>query len=96
MKDQCVVISPGGGVYEAINNGDAVCECRYACLTAPKIVKAVVSVDGTVLDTVFAGNGGSHSWWQPAGGGLLKHPLKIGQTLRIEFSDECAFRIDWY
>lgn len=96
MKNDCIEFGPEGGVYEVTNDGDAVCEPRYACVTAPSIVKVKVSVEGTLVDVVYAGAGGSHSWWKEAGGGLLKYPLKVGRTLRVEFSGACAFRVDWY
>ncbi len=96
MKNQCVLFGPHGGVLEIVNDEEVVREPRYACVTAPKIIACHVSVDGTLVDKVYAGNGGSHSWWKEAGGGLLKYPLKQGQALKIEFSGECAFRIDWY
>lgn len=88
-------------IYEYTNDTDEVFEPRYASITARTVVACIVFVvapDGNtnVVDYVFAGNGGSHSWWKEAGGGLLKYPLKPGYTLRVEVSGPAAFRIDWY
>ena len=86
----------GGVVYSYTNDTDTSVEPRYACVTAPGVVECAVAVDGELVDKVYAGAGGSHSWWKEAGGGLLKFPLKPGQTLTITLSGEGAFRIDWY
>lgn len=96
MKNICFEFYEGGGEYFVTNEDEASCEPRYACVTAPVVIKVRVTVDGTLVDQIWAGNGGSHSWWKEAGGGLLKYPLKPGQTLGFHCDGECAVRIDWY
>lgn len=86
----------GGVVYEYTNDGEASVQPEYASVTAPEVITCVVTIDGTVTEKVYAGAGGSHSWWTAAGGRFLRYPLKPGQTLRVALSGEGAFRIDWY
>lgn len=78
----------------------------YASFSAALVVKCVVKrikpgpppVTEDV-DTVFAGAGGSHSWWDGAGGPLLDSPLLPGeQLLFTAFSmtpspSDCALRL---
>lgn len=85
----------GGVVYEYVNANDVSVDVEYASVTAPKVVRCDVTVDGRAVDTVWAGGGGSHSWWALAGGRFLRHPLKPGQTLRVKLSGKGAFRIGW-
>ena len=75
-------------------------DVSYASLTAPQVVRCDVEVDGQVVDTVWAGAGGSHSWWTPAGGKFLPPDvapsgLAKGQRLRVIVSGPCALRLDW-
>lgn len=69
---------------------------EYASITAPEVCGCSVKVDGSEVDFVYAGGGGSHSWWSAAGGRLIRYPLKPGQTLSIETDADASFRIDWY
>lgn len=71
-------------------------DVMYASVTAPEIVHLRIFIDDELWESVYAGNGGSHSWWQNAGGKLLNHTgLDPGQTLRIECDGPCAVRLDW-
>jgi len=75
----------------------------YASFTAALVAKAVVQLTRNlgsmeVIDTVFAGAGGTHSWWEGAGGPLLEGlPLQPGDKLEVIVTapsvTEVAFRI---
>ncbi len=84
------------------NEGDKHVDVLYASVTAQKIVKCEVFIDDTLIDCVFAGNGGSHSWWGYGGIGKLIPPdrypngIPQGSTLRMVCSDEAAMRVDFY
>jgi hypothetical protein len=82
--------------YEYRNDGEVAVQPEYACITARKVIECLVTVDDNEVDIVYAGGGGSHSWWTAAGGRLLRFPLAPGQTLRVAADGEGAFRIDWY
>jgi hypothetical protein len=86
----------GGEVYRYKNDTEAPVQCEYACVTAPKVIRCEVAIDRKIVDIVYAGNGGSHSWWTPAGGRLLCRTLQPGETLTVSLSGRGAFRIDWY
>jgi hypothetical protein len=90
-----------GLIYEYTNTGAAPRNVRYASITAPGVVRCEVSVNSEVIEIVFAGQGGSHSWWQQAGGPLLPpdrfpNGLPPNSTLQIWSSGPAALRVDWY
>jgi hypothetical protein len=73
----------------------------YASVTAPGIVLCEISVDYALIEAVYVGAGGSHSWWTNGGGKLfppdvLPNGLPPGCTLTVRVSGAAAFRIDWY
>lgn len=75
-------------------------DVAYASLTAPKVVRCEIYVDGDLAELVYAGGGNSHSWWTPAGGKFLPpdaapNGLKKGQHLEVWVTGPCALRIDW-
>lgn len=88
----------GSVIYERKNEKDAALDVLYASITAPAVVRCEVRIDEDIVDVVYAGAGGSHSWWAQAGGKLIPIPngLAPGKTLRILVSGPAAFRIDWY
>ena len=86
----------GGIVYDYINDTEDSYVPEYASVTGPAVLRCSVSVDGTVVDRVWTGNGGSHSWWTMAGGRFLRYPLKPGQRLQVHLDGKGAFRIGWY
>jgi len=86
----------GGLLLDLVNARDAPCDCVAASLTAPGLVRCVVTLDGTPHDVVFAGAGGSHTWWTQGGNKLLPNEgLKPGQRLTIAVDGPAALRIDW-
>ena len=89
------VLALGETLLDYTNEGTLQQDPSYACITAPLVVRCDVIVDGITVDTVWAGGGGSHSWWTMAGGKLLRHGLNPGQRLQIKTSGPAAFRIDW-
>ena len=84
-----------GLVYRYRNDTPHPLQCEYACVTAPEVIRCDVLVNGRAVDVVYAGAGGSHSWWTNAGGRLLPSPLQPGETLDVHLSGPGAFRIDW-
>lgn len=85
-----------GVLVEITNDGEGYMDVLYASVTAPEIVRIEVYVGDDLHDVVYAGAGGSHSWWMNAGGKLLDHNgLDPGQTLTITTSGKCALRLDW-
>jgi len=92
----------GNGILVDVKNTtQSFWDVVYASITAPQVVECRVYVDDDLLDIVYAGAGGSHSWWTNGGGKLFppdRYPqgLPPGSTLRVEVSAEAAFRIDWY
>jgi hypothetical protein len=73
----------------------------YASVTAPDIVLCQVFVDNELIEAVYVGAGGSHSWWTNGGGkffppDVLPNGLPPGSTLGVSVSGPAAFRIDWY
>jgi hypothetical protein len=86
----------GGVVYEYKNDTPNPVQCEYASLTAPEVIRCEIKVDDKVVDVVYAGRGGSHSWWSQGGGRLLSKPLPPGAKLTVRLSGQGAFRIDWY
>jgi len=86
----------GGTLLEVTNAGKQHVDIGYASLTAPDIVRAEVWINDRLHDVVYAGGGGSHSWWTQAGGKLLDHNgLSPGETLKIITDGACALRVDW-
>jgi hypothetical protein len=84
---------PEGGVLcEVVSEKDNQ-EVIYACITAPGIVRCEVFLDNVLIDVVFAGVGGSHSWWAGASAPLVK-PMQKGQKLKVVVSGPSAFRVD--
>jgi hypothetical protein len=90
------VFTGEGVVYEYTNDTDTSVQPEYACVTAREVIECDVEIDDVLIDRVYAGSGGSHSWWTAAGGRLMRYPLNPGQTLRIRLGGPGAFRIDWY
>lgn len=89
-------LGKAGIVYEYTNTTDAPVQPEYACITAPEVIECVIAIDDEPVDIVYAGNGGSHSWWTAAGGRLMARPLQPGSVLTVQLSGPGAFRIDWY
>jgi hypothetical protein len=81
--------------YEFINDAEYPIHAEYASITARGVEQCTVMVDGAVVDRVYAGAGGSHSWWRAAGGPLTPNPIEPGGTLKITVSGPAAFRVDW-
>jgi hypothetical protein len=86
----------GGVVYTYTNDQAGALICQYACVTAPNVIACTVKVNGVQVDKVYAGAGGSHSWWKDAGGPLIPEPLQPGSTIEVSMSGEGTFRADWY
>jgi hypothetical protein len=90
----------GGNRFEFKNEGETFREVAYVSVTAADITKFVVRIDETLIDIVYAGAGGSHSWWEASGGKLMpfdKFPNRIppGSTLAIEADkNDAAIRVD--
>lgn len=83
-----------GRVFEFKPDPDRVPQhINYASVTAPGIVRVEVRVSGKIVDVVYAGNGGSHSWWA-SGGGPLCEALGAEDVLEVFASGKCAFRFD--
>jgi hypothetical protein len=90
-----VQLAPGQP-YRFRNDGDSPRDVGYASLTAPTVIRCEVRIDGELWDAVYAGAGGSHSWWTSAGGKLLPHQgLLPGQELQVTTDGPAAFRVDW-
>lgn len=90
-----------GTILEVKNTSEYYWDVLYASITARVVIECKVFVDEDMIDLVYAGAGGSHSWWTNGGGKLFPpdiYPqgLPPGKTLRVEVSTEAAFRIDWY
>lgn len=74
----------------------------YASVTAKSVVECKVYINDDLIDCVWAGNGGSHSWWGYGGIGKLippdrfPHGIPPGSTLRMNCSGEAAMRVDFY
>lgn len=86
----------GGKLVDLTVAGEVTRDCRYASLTAPELVRCEVWVDGRLHDVVYAGAGGSHSWWTYGGGKLLpQQGLRPGQRLEILVDGPAALRVDW-
>jgi hypothetical protein len=82
------------------NDSDAPRDIYYASLTAPRVVRCEIYIDDVLIELVYAGNGGSHSWWSAAGGKFFPpdkalHGLQPGATLKVIVDGPCAMRIDW-
>lgn len=93
---QLIEMDGPGTVLEVTNDTDSYMDVLYASVTARKIMCLRVFIGDRLHDCVFAGAGGSHSWWMNAGGKLLDHNgLDPGETLKITCDGPCAFRIDW-
>jgi len=82
----------GGTAWDYTNQSSASQEVVYASLTAPAVVKATVTLNGATVDIVYAGAGGTHSWWRGSSGGLLPMPLAPGDRVVVSVSGPCAFR----
>jgi hypothetical protein len=84
------------------NKTDKAVDVLYASVTASKIVKCEVFIDDNLIDCVWAGNGGSHSWWGYGGIGKLippdryPHGIPAGSTLQMKCSGDAAMRVDFY
>jgi hypothetical protein len=74
----------------------------YASVTASHVVKCEVFIDDDLIDCVWAGGGGSHSWWGYGGIGKLVPPdrypngIPAGKTLKLICSADAALRVDFY
>ena len=86
-----------GIAYRWRNDGREHMGCMFSCFTAKVVTECVIKVDEHIVDGIFAGAGGSHSWWFNAGGGLLRYGLKPGQEIVVEIVEggPAWFRIDW-
>lgn len=85
----------GGVVFEYTNTTGRAMQDVYSCVTAPIVVRCDVELNDEIVDTVWAGAGGSHSWWLMAGGGMLRKTLNPGDTVRVKLDGPGALRIDW-
>lgn len=89
-------IATGGVLLDHVNKTELSQDTSYASLTAPKVVRCVVTIDDEVIETVFAGAGGSHSWWTGAGGKLLPaQGLRPRERLVITVDGPAALRVEW-
>lgn len=90
-------IGEGGGVLvEYTHEGERNRDTQCASLTARGVVRCEVWVDTELIDVVYAGQGGSHTWWTMGGNKLLPvHGLFPGQTLKVTADGPAALRIDW-
>ena len=96
MHIQVYETGVGGGILLTRKNDTGkMLDTSYASFTAPVVVKCVVKIDGQIIDTIYAGAGGSHSWWTAAQGKLLPHGLKPDETLVITADGPAALRVDW-
>jgi hypothetical protein len=86
----------GQTIYIYKNDTEHVQHAEYAHITAPGIIQCDVLVDELLVDRVWAGAGGSHSWWTGAGGRFLPSGLQPGQTVTVTLSGPGALRLDWY
>ena len=87
-------LSVGGVVLDLLNDTPRQIRIIYACLSAPVVVRAVVSLDGNVVDVVHAAV--PHSWWASAGNPLIPSgQLNPGQRITVITDGVSAFRIDW-
>ena len=68
-------------------------EIIYASVTAPSIVRCEVRRGDKIVDIVFAGAGGSHSWWAGAAAPMMRDLLK-GEKIEVSVDGPAAFRID--
>ena len=85
----------GGIVWDFTNTGETAREIRYASLTAPNVVRCDVRLDDTLVDVVYAGAGGSHSWWGAGNGPLIPDgTLRPGQRVVVTVDGPAAFRVD--
>jgi hypothetical protein len=85
--------STGPGVICEVTAEKQNQEVIYASLTAPAVVRCEVYLEDKLVDVVFAGAGGSHSWWAGASAPLVKIMQK-GQRLKVVVDGPAAFRID--
>lgn len=87
----------GAKLVDLLNESDAPMDAVAASITAAGVVRCDIAVDGERVDCVYAGNGGSHTWWTQGGNKLLPHGgLQPGQRLEITVDGPAALRIDWY
>lgn len=68
-------------------------EVIYASITARTVVRCEVYLDDDLIDVVYAGAGGSHSWWAGASAPMTP-ALKVGQKVKVIVDGPAAFRID--
>lgn len=86
----------GGVLLEYTHTGERNRDTQSASLTARGVVRCEVRVDNELIDVVYAGQGGSHTWWTMGGNKLLPiHGLFPGQTLKVTADGRAAFRIEW-
>jgi len=86
----------GGVLLDYTNDTEFMVDTSYVSLTAPRVVRCEIAVDGKPHDVVFAGAGGSHSWWTSAGGKFLPpQGLRPGQRLLVTVDGPAALRVDW-
>jgi hypothetical protein len=91
-----MILEGTGVLYEYTHEEKEPRDVTFASVTAKEVERVAVLIDDKPWDVVYAGNGGSHSWWSQAGGKLLPpEGLQRGQTLRIESDGPVAFRLDW-
>jgi hypothetical protein len=91
-----------GELFEYRNTSNSPLDVIYASVTALEVARFEISVDDEIIDVVYAGNGGSHSWWSQGGGKLIPskyfpNGLPPNSTLRIRSNKKtAAIRVDWY
>ena len=89
-----VIAALGGTAWDYTNTTSVTQEIVYASLTAPAVVRCAITLNGTIVETVFAGAGGSHSWWRGSSSGLLAGPLQPGDRVVVTVNGPSAFRAD--
>lgn len=90
-----------GTLFEFKNDRNVPRDVVYASVTAPEIVRCEVWIGKNIVDVVYAGSGGSHSWWTQGGGKLIPidrypHGIPPGEVLKIKTDKHAAIRVDFY
>jgi hypothetical protein len=91
-----------GKLLEWRNERENFADVLYASVTAKDVVRCDVFIEEQLIDSVWAGNGGSHSWWGYGGIGKLippdKYPNGIppNKRLRMVCTGDACMRVDFY
>ena len=89
-----------GEILRVKNTSEEPWDVVYASLTAPELVCLELFIDDVLVEVVYAGAGGSHSWWTQGGGKFIPQDypngLPPGSTLSAKVSGAAALRVDWY